>query len=165
MTYHVVFDISRSWPAIGFPMMGLLFVGVAVLALINGGRLPGATNEQTEPRPGFFVFMLIFAVLWTGAASWGVFGNYFRARNAYLNGDYTVVEGRVEHFVPMPYAGHAYERFEVEGILFEYSDFEVSPGFNNTSSHGGPIREGLPVRIAYTLTRPNRTILKLEVGK
>jgi hypothetical protein len=36
---------------------------------------------------------------------------------------------------------------------------KVVCGFNNTSSHGGPIREGLPVRVSYV----GNTILKLEI--
>ncbi len=165
MDYRVAFDISRTWPDVWFPLTGVFIAGVAVMALMNGGRLPGAKSKQAEPFPGFFVVMLTFALIWTGIASWLVFGNYFQARNTYLNGEFMVVEGRVEHFQPMPWAGHAMERFEVDGVLFEYSDYVVTPGFNNTSSHGGPMREGLPVRIAYILTRPYRTILKLEVGK
>jgi hypothetical protein len=32
---------------------------------------------------------------------------------------------------------------------FCYSDYVVTAGFNNSTSHGGPIMAGLPVRIAY----------------
>lgn len=35
----------------------------------------------------------------------------------------------------------------------------VTSAFNNTSSHGGPIREGLPVRVTYS----RNAILKLEI--
>ena len=38
----------------------------------------------------------------------------------------------------MPEKGHAVEHFKVNGHYYEYSDFEVSAGFNNTSTHGGP---------------------------
>jgi hypothetical protein len=59
----------------------------------------------------------------------------------------------------MPKSGHKMESFTVNGVKFEYSDFVVTPGFNNATSHGGPIREGLPVRISHI----DNTILKLEV--
>ena len=75
------------------------------------------------------------------------------------NGNFSIVEGTVTKFKPMPYSGHQMESFEVDGIRFEYSDFNLnSGGFNNTTSHGGPIREGLSVRIAYNSGR----ILKIE---
>jgi hypothetical protein len=65
----------------------------------------------------------------------------------------------VRNFKPMPYAGHAEESFDVAGVPFRYSDYQVSVGFNNTASHGGPIREGLPVRISFV----GNTILRLEI--
>lgn len=91
----------------------------------------------------------------------GVADMYSRARQAYLNGDYQVVEGAVSNFHPMPYSGHQNESFSVNGVQFSYSDYVVSPCFNNTTSHGGPIGEGLRVRIAYS----GDCILKLEIAR
>jgi hypothetical protein len=78
-----------------------------------------------------------------------------------LTGNYEVVQGQVEQFSPMPYEGHADESFVVKGKKFEYSDYSGVTGFHNTSSHGGPIRQGLQVRISYV----DDTIIKLEVKK
>ena len=39
--------------------------------------------------------------------------------------------------------------FRVKKERFCYSDYAVSPAFNQSASHGGPIRAGLLVRIAY----------------
>jgi len=61
----------------------------------------------------------------------------------------------------MPYSGHAMESFTVSGVPFSYSDYIPKAGFNQTSSHGGPIHEGLPVRIWYV----GNEIVKLEIKK
>jgi hypothetical protein len=61
----------------------------------------------------------------------------------------------------MPYTGHAMESFCVQEQCFSYSDYVVTTGFHNTASHGGPIREGLNVRIEYI----GNIILKLEVAR
>ncbi len=75
-------------------------------------------------------------------------------------GEFAVVEGTVEDFVPMPAAGHANESFSVDDVRFSYSDYNLSTGaFNNTASHGGPIREGLRVRVSHHEGR----ILELEI--
>ncbi|MEO7576992.1 MAG: hypothetical protein ABIT83_05210, partial [Massilia sp.] len=66
----------------------------------------------------------------------------------------------VADFVPMPAAGHAMERFCVQQACFSYSDFVIGGGFNNTASHGGPIRAGLPVRVTYV----DGDIVKLEIA-
>ena len=71
------------------------------------------------------------------------------------------LEGRVDHFHPMPYAGHDEETFDVNGVKFWYSDYIITAGFNNTASHGGPIRQGLPVRICQS----DGEILRLEVAR
>ena len=43
-----------------------------------------------------------------------------------------------------------------------YSDYdEVTSGFHNAASHGGPIRPGIHVRIAYL----GPTILRLQIRK
>ena len=72
-----------------------------------------------------------------------------------------MVEGRVQHFHPMPWSGHDEESFDVNGVKFWYSDFITNGGFNNSASHGGPIREGLPVRICHNGDK----IMRLEVAR
>jgi hypothetical protein len=84
---------------------------------------------------------------------------YVTLHQAYKNGQYSVVEGRVENFRPMPYEGHQQECFSVYYTRFCYSDFERTAGFNNAASHGGPIRLGLPVKVAYV----DNHILRIEV--
>jgi hypothetical protein len=44
------------------------------------------------------------------------------------------------------------------------SDYKPSSGFNQTSSHGGPIRSGLQVRIYYVDPGSGPTITKLELA-
>ncbi len=70
-----------------------------------------------------------------------------------------VVTGKVTNFRPMPKQGHSLESFQVGKVLFSYSDYNVSHCFNRTASHGGPIQEGLEVRISHN----GNCILKLEV--
>jgi hypothetical protein len=41
------------------------------------------------------------------------------------------------------------ESFVVQGVTFKYSDYAIIAGFNNRASHGGPVREGVPVKIWY----------------
>ena len=94
-------------------------------------------------------FFVVFASSWTLVAFGGTYSTRREAVQAYRTGQYSVVEGLVEDFHPMPYEGHQNECFRVEKEKFCYSDYVVSPAFNQSASHGGPIRAGLPVRIAY----------------
>jgi hypothetical protein len=104
----------------------------------------------------FFKFSLLLAAVGLP----GTLREYHRATSDFLEGRYSIVEGPVTDFVPMPYQGHALESFTVSGHRFSHSDV-VTAGFRNTASNGGPIREGLYVRITYT----GNLILRLEVGQ
>jgi hypothetical protein len=145
--YRVVFDVAavgyRNWT---FPAFGLIFVALALVVLAYRRWRP-APARPLLARVWPYAY-LAFAVSWVALALGLSYPRYRRVRAALDSGRFTLVEGVVTHFVPMPRQGHQMERFEVAGHSYAYSDFVVTPGFNNTQSHGGPIREGLRVRIA-----------------
>lgn len=75
---------------------------------------------------------------------------YSKIVGAYKRGEYEVVEGYVENFDPMPYTGHSYESFEINGIYFSYSDYVIQQGYHNSKSHGGVISgDGQYLKIGY----------------
>ena len=160
MNYRLVYDVTTRPPELWFAGMGLLFVGIGVLLWRFRHRLTGSSVRRTV----FPALFLGFAVMWTTVASVSVIGGHVSATRALRDGTAQVVEGTVEDFHPMPASGHDTERFTVKGVRFEYSDFIVTAGFNNTSSHGGPMRPGLPVRIHYVGDK-RPVILKLEVAE
>lgn len=162
MEYRTVFDVAaagyRTWHA---PALGIVFV-VAGAALIAGRKSP-TPGWGKHPRAfAAFTFSFFgFAVLWTITVTYFTFSDYSSLAKAQANNKFQVVEGVVTEFRPMPVTGHAMERFCVSGKCFEYSDYVSAAGFNNTSSHGGPIHEGLQVRVSYI----GNSILKLEIAK
>jgi hypothetical protein len=104
---------------------------------------------------GFVLFPLLFlSVIWNAVRVYG------QLESALRNGQFDVVEGSVENFEPMHDWGNKRESFTVHGVRFRYSDFIVDQCFNNSSTHGGPIRAGLFVRVSYL----DSFILKLEVA-
>ncbi|CCN69674.1 hypothetical protein [Vibrio nigripulchritudo] len=166
--YEVAFDIKyEGFWSLFFVAPGFLFCFISYYALTNREKISRlsfyASGKKSDPKKTSVVlwFMLIFATFWTGLVSYGLGSQLFELLSKYHKGDYLVIEGIVENFDPMPYSGRKRESFSVKGIYFQYSDFSVTPGFNNTTSHGGPIREGLQVRISYI----GNTILKLETLK
>ncbi|MBQ9148337.1 MAG: hypothetical protein IJX69_02095 [Oscillospiraceae bacterium] len=90
---------------------------------------------------------------------------YVKTVGAYHNGQFEEIEGYVENFVPMPYDGHARESFEIDGVYFEYSDYNVVPGYHNTKSHGGVITHNgqhLKIRYVYYNTTYGNIIVHIE---
>lgn len=173
--YRTAFDIREQipWGALPFAGVPALFVCVGVgMFLVSRGRGPAwllAIADQLptqRPMPKWFpVVWTAFAVALLLAASTALALSYSGYRDALASGAYQVAEGYVTDFVPMPYSGHAKESFSVDGVHFTYSDYVVTTAFNQTRSHGGPIRDGLAVRIAYLRSGDTNAILRLEVDK
>lgn len=153
--YRVVFDLCQKGFEWWFPGLGLIFVGI-------GGITAWLGRTRNWPRSRRFAgYLLIgFACLWSGLVFSTTFSEYIGLRSAYRRFQLSVVEGRVTNFRPMPYEGHQLECFSVQSYTFCYSDYVVTAGFHNSASHGGPIREGLPVRVSFI----GNTIVRLEVG-
>jgi len=164
MNYELIFDARdsgfREW---WFPAIGLIFIAAGIFLLKNRKSMRYMFSWQLDPKETVKLgcFVLVFAVLWTTVASVSMGREYRRLRKALDGGGINVVEGPVSDFVPMPYQGHAQEHFTVCGVPFSYSDYGVTAGFNNTSSHGGPMRQGLWVRIEHV----GSTIARLEIAK
>lgn len=161
-----VFDVQeagfRAWE---FPAFGLIFVAIGLLfffspKIIKAIGIPFLEFRSWRSRIFRHVFP-IFAVFWTVVAFSGTYSQYRHAITLVRNNGCLTVEGPVENFVPMPYSGHAMETFSVDGVKFAYSDFNITGGFNTTSSHGGPINAGSYVRLCYDAG--NHDILRLEI--
>jgi len=154
--YRTVFDVEqtgyRHW---GFAASGLIFVaiGFAMPALFRLGivRKPSVWMQKWLPR----VFV-IGATLWTVAVFAATFVDYRQAVDALHAGEANVVEGPVDQYSQVPSKS---ESFDVNSVKFSYSDNLLIAGFNHTAFHGGPIRQGLPVRIWYR----HGQILRLQI--
>lgn len=156
--FITVFDVAhagyRNW---WFPAFGLLFVLFGLFrSKLNAS---GLLKPKPPPTRGFRLFFVGFASLWVVAAFFGTFVDYQRSRDILLQGRAAYVEGIVQNFVPMQDFGRKTESFSVNGIPFHYSNYIVSAGFNDTITHGGPMKQGLYVRIWYS----GNDILKLQI--
>lgn len=157
----MVFDATGQGPDWRPTAFGLIFVVIGI-ALMSELKAPAPRFMARSP--GWFAPLFLgFALVWTGLASAAVWNQWSAVHSAIEQGA-PVVEGPVENFHPMPAAGHDDEHFTVGGVYFAYSDYAVTPGFHNSSSHGGPIRAGLHVRIHYAPGVESPNIVKLEVA-
>jgi len=163
MNYTVVFDAGRSSYTFlehttsggiryGFTAVTVFLLVVAVVLIARRHRL-----ERRVLVSG----LIGLVVVWLLASQWLLPKHTILLRRVAP----CVITGIVADFVPMPFEGHADERFCVDTVCFHYSDYQHTGGFNHTSSHGGPITEGLPVRVTYAPSPGANVILKLEIQK
>jgi hypothetical protein len=169
--YRVLFDAVEQGPPVWFAAFGLIpMVPAVIIALRARSGLPvrflsPASDPKGTNKSLVFLFVGLLALAslgWTTVVLLWVLGSYRTAEHALEDGTARVVEGRVEAFHPMPAEGHDTEHFTVSGVYFAYSDFVVTSGFNQTSSHGGPVHAGMQVRIHYVGAPGHAEILKLE---
>jgi hypothetical protein len=150
MSYTTAFDVTQS----GFRHWWFPAAGLIVIVL-------GAGMFAFGHRRVFDIFFLSFGCLWTFLSLSLTASDYFGLAADLRAGRCEVIEGVVEQFDPMPYTGHKDESFVVAGRRFHYSDYTITAGFNQSQSHGGPIHDGLSVRIHCK----GNEIAKLEVAK
>ena len=163
MEYQVAYDIQQvAYPGWWIFGVGLVFisVGTAALLLRNNPIYSSVFDTTGIQRTLMPVFAIGFGLLWVGIGALN-HSHFANLRDAARNGGAEVIEGEVKQFVPMPYEGHAQETFVVDGRHFSYSDYDETKGFNHTQSHGGPMREGLQVRITHV----DGSIVKLEIAR
>ena len=156
MDYTPVFDVTQSgfrqWWDVVFGLLFTVF-GVVIFRRFR-------VNTSTFRRVIVFIFP-VFAALFTITTLAVTLNDYCNLASALRNGQCEIVEGIVTEFDPMPYEGHKDESFVVNGHRFRYSDYQGTAGFNQSQSHGGPIHEGLAVRIHSK----GNEIAKLEIAK
>ena|SRR5215204_11577 len=162
MNYQVAYDIQNvMYPGWWIFGMGILFfaVGLGIIFFGDTKVLDSIIESSTKQRVVMPILSCVFGSLTIGGGIIN-YSNFANLRSAARNGSSEIVEGKVEQFVPMPYGGHARETFIVNERYFSYSDYDLTRGFNNTQSHGGPIKEGLQVRITHV----DGSIVKLEIA-
>ena len=152
MQYQVVFDIQQNW----YTGWWISAIGIAIIALpiiVFYARTSMSKRMQFGP--------VVFGMLILGLGMMNFF-SFIALRSAARNGNYEVVEGPVKQFVPGPFQGRKHpESFVVNNYRFSYEDNYSALGFSQTRKLGGPIKEGLQVRIAHV----EGTIIKLEIAR
>ncbi len=144
--YEVVFDVLlagyRQW---WFPAAGVPFVVVGIALLLGGSRMTRGGGALLHTLGATVVTL---GILWVGGALASTYADYAHLRDRLRSGQYMTVEGAVTNFVPGDLGDHRQESFTVAGHHFSYAPSIVTAGFNRSAAHGGPIAEGMRVRIA-----------------
>lgn len=163
MDYKTVFEITEKGLDMFF-FMPILFILIGIGISWFNIKYNKSTSSKKQFTIVFGFIFSGFALLFLLATLPSELSTRKETKQIFENKEYKVVEGQIENFHPMPHSGHDMESFTVNGVYFEYSDFVVHYGFNNTASHGGPIkRNGQQVRLSYITKNGDNRILKIEL--
>jgi hypothetical protein len=165
----LIYDFSDHSPSYGTMIFPLLFVliGIAIFFYHKNQVDKNAISKFGINRRKYGMFFGIlfssFATLISAVVIPSHLSEYSKTKRIFKDKQYQTVQGKVENYHPMPEGGHDTERFSVNGVPFEYSDYDLTDyGYNNAASKGGVIRQGLYVRIGYFNNGTKNVILKLE---
>jgi len=108
------------------------------------------TNSQRSLRVRYKAMLWVVVVLYGIRVILGsaVFWIQYRDNYHYV-GLYQIVEGTVQNYHLTSISASHIERFQINGINFAYANHGLPQCFHKTAADGGPIREGLQVRIGY----------------
>ena len=142
--YRTVFELglkSFPWSTVAHPLIGLIG-GLVILWLLRKKTFYTIVGTAIASISAIiFILALISSV-----------PEFITRRGAYANRKGITVEGVVVNFRQAPEIGPATESFSINGTSFSYNVLDGNPCFHNAPIHGGPIREGLVVRIRYDET-------------
>jgi hypothetical protein len=167
-SFEIIYDFSSLD---GIKKFQILFIPIIVfliarffLFLIKNDIEEDLFKEPSRQK--FVVLIIQYASIFSFFVFSILLGLAYCKINNLYSSTKLQTEGFVTNFHPMPSGGHDSERFIVNGVEFEYSDFEISGfGYNNAKSHGGAIDETKYVRINYIKEKKINLILKLEIRK
>jgi len=147
LSWVTVYEVTRdNWlPVWPFVLLALAF---AVGGGLTRTRLLGPSIGDDARILGacFFVGGSIMAL---GATSLTV-ACYFVMASDLRSNNVQTVEGVIRNFIPTDDSCHTSESFDVSTAHFEYSDSQITGGFNHTSKcGGGPFRSGQRARVSY----------------
>lgn len=151
MNFHTVFEAGWS----DLPWLTAM-VGPAILAFayVVARYSP---KQHAKAVAGLGLIVGTFWTIFMGV----LFFQSAKVLKDFRFGQAQTMEGEVTDFSPMPPTGHATESFTLNGVRFAYSNLEFhGPCFDRTVTVGGPIKNGLHVRV----TRVVNCIVKLEVA-
>ena len=155
MAYRTVFDVTHAgfqwWIPLLIFIFGALFLGIGWAIRTSGDK--DSVTKGTLFQIGGAVGILVAGGFFTST-----YGEYRNAQKAFATHAYSVSEGMVKDFVPMPPGGHAMESFVVNGVRFEYGSGWGSTTFNSEWNKGF-IYNGVEARITFV----GKDIIKVEV--
>jgi|ERR1043166_2743965 hypothetical protein len=155
-----VFEIAPGSNGVRADALFRLAIGLFALT----GGVAGLFRAKGLKKVAAPAFMTVWSVVWLIAhiPLWRIGTTQTnRLLDVYRNGKSQVVEGVVHVAHEQPAHGHSSgDKITVGEQTFEVNYFLVTPGYKQTISHGGMLREGVFARLHHY----DGIILKVEIG-
>lgn len=163
--FNTAFEITAATNGIREDAHVRLVIGVvALIAGIVGLILRKSTQGRWPKKLSNPAFLAGFGALWLiiHITTWKIDSdNIDRLVDVHRSGKCSIVEGIVRVTHEQPASGHdAGDKIKIGDLAFEVDYFRVTPGYKQTISHGGVLREGAFARLHHY----NGVILQVEIA-
>jgi hypothetical protein len=165
----LIYDFTEQSPRFSIIMLPLLFIAIGLaiffFSKIKVDKAATSSFAINKRQYGKFFGLVFasFAALISAFVIPSQIAEYRNTKTIFTTKNYKIVEGKVKNYHPMPASGHDTERFIVDSVQFEFSDYDLTDyGYNNAASKGGVIKDGIYVRIGFFNNGKRNVILKLE---
>lgn len=145
----VVFDVRTADFASWFAFVPLVVLLTALVVELVRRRQELREVFRSPRRPHIAIYLLagVVLALLTGAR----FLSYVEEKKEFvrvLNANQArVVEGEITNYTPQAWTGRPLEKFQVGSEGFSFDGFGASPAYHKRRRSGGPLQEGMRVRV------------------
>lgn len=158
--YEFGFDWSKAIGQCPILLIGIcFFFGSRMIQTssdtqgINDKRINPQAVKHILRAIGIFS-CIVFAVFFSAHVS-----EYYEYGAIMKSGDYLTVEGTVENYDPLLWHEKDAERFEINGVCFEYSDAGTN-GYQATAERGGVVTgNGQRLKVKYITNESGENII------
>jgi len=116
--------------------------------VVVGWAVRTSGDRSSSMRGLAFQGFGLISIMAAAVFFFSMYSQYHSAKKALLARDYSVTEGIVTDFIPMPPGGHATESFRINGVRFEYGGGWGSTVFNSDWNKNF-IHNGVQARITH----------------
>lgn len=165
MGYEVIYDIGTTffkgwWVLLAGIVVSIIWATLAIVVRFNGSPRELGFRRIMH-WVGLFTTVIVTVVLFLSA-----YIPYRWVQEQISRRNYFVAIGPVQNLKPgeLGKGEVSVESFTVDGHYFSYTDSLLEPGFHQTQGEGGPMRNGIVVKITYVRQGAKNIIAKLEIA-
>mgnify|MGYP000044506598 FL=1 len=150
---------AQEWYGLSIPFIILCLVDLALLFLLC--FLWRKRSVLSAKITTIFVIVVLTFII--GTLVFSHVDARKKVYNKYIEGDYLIVEGEVENYMPDPDGANLPDRFSVDDIDFAIPGFTTCWGYPLRQVDGGELQNGVNVKIYYIPYKFENVIMKIVI--
>ncbi len=158
MSYQIIYEAKQSYGGLS----PILIIPIIIAIVIAIGTIKAWKSGALSMKIIFSILSIIMLLVFF-SITWNELNSRIKVYDPYKKGEYQIVEGKIEKYLPNTDRTQLPDRFEVNDVDFVVPGFNTKWGYPLRQIEGGVLKEGLTVRIQYIHYKFENVIMKLEL--